>query len=167
MSLPAAQQDILDRMEGALLISEPHLAGMFAVFARLNAGEPVYPEPQARPRPRRRRLRARWLRAGGTSVYAFVLVPVMFAVITIGALLSSRAHPVAACATGYSSSGGSPWTGRPGCQLVLQKTTASGNRLASCVARIPAIRFVNRSYAETAVPPVPTPAAAAAPPARC
>lgn len=171
MSLPAAQQDILDRMEGTLLVSEPHLAGMFAVFARLNAGEPVHPEPLARPRPRRRRLRGRrlrtrWLRAGGTSVLAFVLVPVMFAMITIGALLSSRTHPVAACETGYSSSGGSPWAGRPWCQLTLQKTTASGNRLASCVARIPAIRFVSRSNAETAVPPAPV-VAAAAPPAAC
>ena len=155
MSLPAAQQHILDRMDDTLQCSEPHLAGMFTIFARLNAGEPVYPEPMARPRPRRPR--ARWLRAG-TTVYAFVLVPVMFAMITIGALLSSRSHAVAACETGYSSSGGTPWTSRPLCQLTIQKTTASGNRLASCVARIPAIRFVARGNAE---PPVPAAAAAA------
>jgi hypothetical protein len=48
----------------------------------------------------------------------------------------------------------------------MQKTTASGNRLASCVARIPAIRFVARTSTEAAVPPVPA-AAAAAPPATC
>ena len=166
MSLPAAQQNILDRMEGTLQISEPHLAGMFAVFGRLNADEPVRPEPLARPRPRRRRVRARWLRAGGTSVLAFVLVPVMFAMITIGALLSSRTHPVAACEAGYSSSGGSPWAGRPWCQLTMQKTTASGNRLASCVARIPAMRFVARTSSEPTVAPVPA-TAAAAPPATC
>jgi hypothetical protein len=152
-------------MEGTLQVSEPHLAGMFAIFARLNAGEPLYPEPLARPRIRRRRVRARWLRAG-TSVYAFVLVPVMFAMITIGALLSSRSHSVAACETGYSSSGGTPWTSRPWCQPTIQKTTASGNRLASCVARMPAIRFVTRNNGEAAVPPVPV-TAAAAPPATC
>src|SRR6266571_5110339 len=38
MSLPACQQRALDRMEGALRASEPHLTSMYAVFARLNAG---------------------------------------------------------------------------------------------------------------------------------
>jgi hypothetical protein len=157
VSLPAAQQHILDRIEGTLQVSEPHLAGMFTIFARLNAADPVRSEPLARPRPRRRR--ARWLRAG-TTVYAFVLVPVMFAMITIGALLSSRTHAVAACEAGYSSSNGSPWTSRPWCQPAIQKTTASGNRLASCVARIPAIRFVTRTAGEASVPPGPAVAAA-------
>ena len=89
-------------------LSDPHLVSMFALFARLNAGEPVGVEPLARPRPRARRVR--WLRAG-TTIYAFVLVPVMFAMITIGALLSSRTHTVAACDAGYSAGGGSPWVG--------------------------------------------------------
>src|ERR1700733_13636147 len=99
-------------MDGTLQASEPHLASMFAIFARLHAGEPVRVEPLARPRPRRR---VRWLRAG-TTIYAFVLVPVMFAMITIGALLSSRTHSVATCDTGYSAGGRSPWAGRPWCQ---------------------------------------------------
>jgi hypothetical protein len=161
VSLPAVQQRALDRMEGALQASEPHLASMFAIFARLSADEPVRPEPLARPRPRR----VHWLRAG-TSIYAFVLVPFMFAMITIGALLSSRAHSMAACETGYSAGGGSPWAGRPWCQLTIQKTTASGARLASCAARIPAIRFVTRTPSEAAAPPARA-AAAAAPPAAC
>jgi Protein of unknown function (DUF3040) len=162
VTLPAAQQRVLDRMEGALQASEPQLASMFTMFSRLNAGEPVGAEPLARPRPRR----LRWLRAG-TTIYAFVLVPVMFAMITIGALLSSRAHSVATCETGYSAGGGSPWVTRPWCQMTIQKTTASGARLASCAARIPAFRFVTRSGAEPAVPPVPAKAAAAGPPAAC
>lgn len=154
MTLPAAQQRVLDHMEGALQASEPELASMFAIFARLNADEPLGAEPMARPRPRR----LRWLRAG-TTIYAFVLVPVMFVMITIGALLSSRAHSVATCVTGYSSAGGgSPWISRPWCQTTIQKTTASGARLASCAARIPAIRFVTRSGGD----PVAPPAAAAA-----
>ena len=162
MTLPVAQQRVLDRMEGALQASEPHLASMFSIFAQLNADEPLGVEPLARPRPRR----FRWLRAG-TTIYAFVLVPVMFAMITIGALLSSRAHSVAACETGYSSGAGSPWVSRPWCQTTIQKKTASGARLASCAARIPAIRFVTRSGGEASTPPAPAQAAAAGPPAVC
>jgi hypothetical protein len=162
VTLPAAQQRVLDHIEGALQASEPQLASMFAIFTRLNADEPVGAEPLARPRPRR----LRWLRAG-TTIYAFVLVPVMFAMITIGALLSSRAHSVATCETGYSAGGSSPWTARPWCQMTIQKTTASGARLASCAARIPAFRFVTRSGGDSAAPPVPATAAAAGPPAVC
>ena len=161
MSLPASQQRVLDRMEGTLLASEPHLVSMFSIFARINSDEPVGAEPLARPRPRR----LRWLRAG-TTIYAFVLVPVMFAMITIGALLSSRAHSVNTCETGYSAGagGGSPWVSRPWCQMTMQKTTASGARLAaSCAARIPAIRFVTRSGSEAVSPPAKAAAATAGP----
>ncbi len=162
MTLPAAQQRDLDRIEGALQASEPQLASMFTIFARLNADEPVSAEPLARPRPQR----LRWMHAG-TTIYAFVLVPVMFAMITIGALLSSRAHSVATCDTGYSAGGGSPWTSRPWCQLTIQKTTASGARLASCAARIPAIRFVTRTGGETSAPPASANVVAAGPPTGC
>ena len=158
MSLPASQQRVLDRMEGTLQASEPQLVSMFAIFTRINADEPVGAEPLARPRPRR----FRWLRAG-TTVYAFVLVPVMFAMITIGALLSSRAHTVATCETGYSAGGASPWSARPWCQMTIQKTTASGARLASCAARIPAIRFVTRTGSEPLGPPAKAEAATAGP----
>ena len=162
MSLPADQQRILDHIDGTLLASEPHLGSMFYIFSRLNANEPVRAEPPFRPRPRR----ARWLRAG-TTVCAFVLVPVMFAMITIGALLSSRTHSVATCETGYSAGGLSPWTSRPWCQLTLQKTTASGARLASCVARIPAIRFVTRAGGEAPAPLAPAATVAAGTPGAC
>jgi hypothetical protein len=158
VTLPAAQQRVLDRMEGALQASDAQLASMFSIFTQLNADEPLSLEPLARPRPRR----FRWLRAG-TTIYAFVLVPVMFAMITIGALLSSRAHSVATCETGYSA-GGSPWVGRPWCQMTMQKPLASGARLVSCAARIPAIRFVTRA-SEAFVPPGRAQVAAAAPPA--
>lgn len=160
MTLPVAEQRVLDGLEGALEASEPHLFSMFSIFTRINADEPVGVEPLARPRPRRRRLR--WLGAG-TTVYAFVLVPVMFAMITIGALLSSRAHSVATCDTGYSAGGGS-WVSRPWCQMTLQKTTAGGARLASCAARIPAIRFVTRGSGDAVTPAEPV---TAGPPAAC
>jgi hypothetical protein len=162
VTLPVAQQRVLDGIEGALKVSEPHLVSMFSIFTQLNADEPLGAEPLARPRPPR----ARWLRAG-TTIYAFVLVPVMFAMITIGALLSSRAHSVATCVTGYSSGAGAPWVSRPWCQTTIHKTTASGARLASCAARIPAIRFVTRGGGEAFTPPAPARAAAAGPPAGC
>jgi hypothetical protein len=138
---------------------------MFSIFTRINADEPVGVEPLARPRPRPRPRRLRWLGAG-TTIYAFVLVPVMFAMITIGALLSSRAHSVATCDTGYSAGGGS-WVSRPWCQMTIQKTTAGGARLASCAARIPAIRFVTKASSETFTPPALAEAATAGPPAGC
>jgi len=161
VTLPVDQQRVLSRMEDALQISEPHLVSMFSIFTQINSDEPVGAEPLARPRPRPRRVR--WLGAG-TTIYAFVLVPVMFAMITIGALLSSRAHSVATCDTGYSVGGGSPWVSRPWCQMTIQKTTASGARLASCAARIPAFRFVTRGAGEAFTPPAkPEPATAGSP----
>ena len=155
MSLPANQQRILDRIEGTLRASEPQLYSMFTMFARLNAAEPVRVEPLAR---RRRSPRLRWLRAG-TTVYAFVLVPVMFAMITIGALLSSRTHAGATCDTGYA--GGGLVSSRQWCHLTIQKTAASGARLAACASRIP-VSFVTRVGAQV-FPPVPALAMAGSP----
>jgi hypothetical protein len=162
VTLPVDQQRVLSRMEDALQTSEPHLVSMFSIFTQINADEPVSDEPLARPRAGARRVR--WLGAG-TTIYAFVLVPVMFAMITIGALLSSRAHSVATCDTGYSVGGGSPWVSRPWCQMTIQKTTASGARLASCAARIPAFRFVTRGAGEAFTPPAKPEPATAGPPA--
>jgi hypothetical protein len=161
VSLPAAQQRVLDHMEGALQASEPHLASMFTMFTRLAADEPVGAEPLFRP-PRRRG----WLQHG-TTLYAFVLVPVMFTMIVIGALLSGRAHSAGACPVGYSAGSGSPWISRPLCQLTGNaKTAASRASLASCAARIPAIRFVTRNRGEQAFAPPAAPAAMG-PPTAC
>ena len=163
MSLPASQQRVLDRMEGALKASEPHLASMFSIFDRLNAGDPVGAEALARPRSRPR---LRWLRTG-TTIYAFVLVPAMFFMITMGALLSSRAHTIVTCETGYSAGSGSPWVSRSWCQPPAQKKAASGARLASCAARIPAVRFVTRAGSAVLSPPALAGVATAGSPAVC
>lgn len=165
MSLPAAQQRVLDRMEGALQASEPHLAAMFAIFTRINLDEPVGTEPLAR-----RRRRTRMLQHG-TALYAFVLVPVMFTMIIIGAMLSGRAHGAGACEVGYSAGSGSPLISRPLCQVTGNaktgaKTGASRASLASCAARIPAIRFVTRNRNVAVTPPAAA-TAAVGPPASC
>jgi len=161
VSLPAAQQRVLDRMEGALQASEPHLASMFTIFARLTADEPVGAEPLAGPRRRHR-----WVQHGST-LYAFVLVPVMFTMIIIGAMLSGRVQSAGACPVGYSAGSGSPWISRPLCHLTgTAKTAASRTSLAACAARIPAIRYVTRNRSEQASAP-PAAAAAMGPPAAC
>jgi hypothetical protein len=107
MGLPAVQQRVLDRMEGALKASEPHLAAMFAIFTRLSAGEPVGRESLAA---RRRRW---WLRPGAT-LSALVLVPVMFALIITGVLLGARTH-AGTCAVGMPAAGTVPRESQSAC----------------------------------------------------
>ena len=100
MGLPAVQQRVLDRMEGALKASEPHLATMFAIFARLSAGEAVVRESLAA---RRRK----WWPRPGAALSALVLVPVMFAVILTGVLLGAPSH-AGTCAVGMPAAGALP-----------------------------------------------------------
>jgi len=151
MSLPACQQRALDHMEGALRASEPDLASMFAIFGRLNAGEPIGRERLARQR-------RRWLHAG-TTMYAIVLVPVMFAAIIVGALLGSGSRSTAACEAGYSVGGVSPLSGRSSCpvsgktvKVAVRKTISATARLACTAGQ--AARFTTLAGNEQAVPPV-------------
>jgi hypothetical protein len=134
MSLPAWQQRALERIESALQASEPHLASMFAIFARLNASEPVGEEPLARPRPRPRPRRRRWSSVG-SAVYAVVLIPVMFTMVVVGAVLGGSAHSATSCNVGYSVAGNSPLIIRPSCQpapKTASAKTVSGTRAGSC-----------------------------------
>jgi hypothetical protein len=165
MSLPACQQRVLDRMEGALRASEPHLTSMYEIFTRLNTGEPVLPEPLTR-----RRLR--WFQPG-TAIYAIVLVPVMFAAIIVGALLGGGTRSAAACEASYSVGGVSPLTTRPACPAkatVAKKAvrkTISAARLA-CGTGGQAVRFTTLAAGGQPVPPaVRTGAAAAGSPGAC
>jgi hypothetical protein len=141
VSLPACQQRVLDRMEGALRASEPQLTSMYAIFARLNAGEPVGAEQLVRKR-------MRWFQPG-TAMYAIVLIPVMFAAIIVGALLGGSARSVTGCEAGYSVGGVSPLAGRPSCatsgqaaaaKTAVRKTISATARLA-CTGAGPAARF--------------------------
>ena len=165
MSLPACQQRALDRMEGALRASEPHLASMYAIFGRLSAGEPIGSE-------RLTRKRQRWLQQG-TAMYAIVLVPVMFAAIIVGALLGSGSRSTAACEAGYSVGGVSPLSSRPSCpvsgktvKVAVRKTISASARLACTAGQ--AARFTTLTRNAPAVPPaVRAHAAAAGPPGSC
>ena len=162
MSLPACQQRALDRMEGALRASEPHLASMYAIFGRLNAGEPIAAE----------RLTRKRLRQASTTMYAIVLIPVMFAAIIIGALLGGS-RTTAACEAGYSVGGVSPVANRPSCpvsgktvKVAVRKTISATARLACTAGQ--AARFTTLTGNEQPVPPAArVPATAAGSPGAC
>src|ERR1700755_766151 len=110
MALPACPQRARDRREGALRASEPQLASMYAIFGRLNAGEPIGMERLAR-----KRLR---LLQHGTAMYSIVLLPVMVAAIIVRAALRWRARSnTAACEASYSVGGVSPLSIRPSCPV--------------------------------------------------
>jgi hypothetical protein len=150
MSLPACQQRALDRMEGALRASEPHLASMYAIFGRLNTGEPIGAEQLTRKR-------RRWLQQG-TAMYAIVLVPVMFAAIIIGALLGGS-RSTAACEAGYSVGGVSPLSSHRSCpvsgqtvKVAVRKTISATARLACTAGQ--AARFTTLTGNEQAAPPL-------------
>jgi len=167
MSLPAAQQRVLARIEGALRASEPELTSMYAMFARLNAGEPVAAERLARKR-------LRWAHQG-TAMYAVVLVPIMFAAVIIGALLGGGARSATACEASYSVGGVSPLAARPSCPALgkaavaknaARKTMAVTARLA-CTAAAPA-RLTSLTARDLLFPPAArVVAAAAGPPGAC
>jgi hypothetical protein len=116
MSLPACQQRVLDHIEKTLQASEPGLAAMYAIFTRLNAGEPVGAESLRRVRVPRR----------GTAVCAAVLVPVMFAMIAIGALLSGSARGATSCGVTHSTMRGSPWVSHGFCPVGQAAGTRNG-----------------------------------------
>lgn len=167
MALPACQQRVLDRMEGALRASEPQLTSMYAIFARLNTGEPIGAE-------RISRQRRRWLRPG-SAMYAVVLVPVMFAAIIVGALLGGGSRSVATCEAGYSVGGVSPLASRPSCppagpaaaaKAAMRKTALVTRR--TCAGAGQAARLVTLTAGDrTFVPAVRALAAAGGPPDIC
>jgi hypothetical protein len=160
MALPACQQRALDRMEGALRASEPQLASMYAIFGRLNAGEPIGMERLARKR--------LGLLQHGTAMYAIVLLPVMFAAIIVGALLGGGARSnTAACEASYSVGGVSPLSSRPSCpvsgktvKVAVRKTISATARLACTAGQ--AARFTSLTGNEQAILPVPRALATAA-----
>ncbi len=168
MSLPACQRRALNRMEGALRASEPHLTSMYAIFARLNASEPIGAERLARKR--------LWWLQPGTAMYAIVLIPVMFTAIIVGALLGGGARSANACEASYSVGGVSPLTSRPSCAVPAKATVAkkavrkkiSVTARLACAATGQAVRITTLTGNEQALPPAARAyAAAAGPPPMC
>jgi hypothetical protein len=108
MSLPASQQRTLGSIEGRLRAADPHLASMFAIFARLNSDEPVAAESLAS--------RLRWPRPRA-NVFAVVLIPVVFIALVVVGALAGGPRIVRACAAAYPAGTSSPLVDRPVCQL--------------------------------------------------
>ena len=138
---------------------------MYAVFARLNAGEPIGTE-QLAPK------RLRWFQPG-TAMYAIVLIPVMFAAIIIGALLGGSTRSTTACEASYSVGGASPLASRPSCPVSdkpktgVRKTISTTVRLACAAAAAPS-RFVTMTgHDQAAAPTAPAAATAAGPTGMC
>jgi hypothetical protein len=122
MSLPASQRRALGSIEGRLGAADPHLASMFAIFARLSDGEPVPTERLAiRPRPwRRPRLAA----------CAVALIPLMFiAMIAVSALAGISGTP-RACLGDHPAGGVTPLV-RPACQLTADTTAVKAASAAT------------------------------------
>jgi hypothetical protein len=158
MSLPACQQRAIDRMEGVLRASEPRLTSMFAIFARLNDGEPVNAETL---NARRRRLLQ-----PGNGMYAILLIPVMFIAVIVGAVIGGGARGTITCDVGYPVGGGAPALGRAMCPAAGEATagkttiakTSPGHGSVSCEAaspagaagQVPGARFVTRTGGEHA-----------------
>ena len=150
-------------MEGALRASEPRLASMYTIFGRLNASEPIGTE-------RLTRRRLRWLQPG-TTMYAIVLVPVMFAAIIVGALLGGGTRSTAACEASYPVGGVSPLAGRPSCPVSdkpktgVRKTISTTVRLACSAAPS---RFITMTGNDQGFAPAArVKATAAGPPGMC
>jgi hypothetical protein len=116
MSLPAGQERTLHHIEGALQATEPQLASMFAIFTRLNRDEPVGAEPVQRQRPR-------WL-PSKAALSAVVLIPVMFAAVIIGALLSGSARGATSCQVSYPPGGEAALLHRANCPRTQTATPA-------------------------------------------
>src|SRR5271165_3150184 len=136
MSLPARQQRVINQMEGTLGASEPDLAAMFAIFARLNEGQPIGVESLESTRlGRTRRL---WL-APGDAMYAILLVPVMFIAVIVGVVLGG-ARNTGTCEVGYSAGGGAQALSRSTCATTGETTvipTTSRIRSAPCATPPP------------------------------
>jgi hypothetical protein len=125
MSLPARQQRVITEIDSALRASAPHLASMYAMFARLNQQEPVTAEPLAGTRRRRR--------VPGDAMFAVVLLPVMSMMIILGVLVGGG-RSTGSCDVGYS--GGISAASRAACPAVSKPaaSTTSGGTSASCPA---------------------------------
>jgi len=134
MSLPASQRRALGSIEGRLRAADPHLASMYAIFARLNVGEPVAPERLAF------RSGLRWPRPR-VAACAAVLIPVLFiAMIVVSALAGGPRIP-GACYGDHPVGSSSPLV-RPACQLTADTTavkataaaTPDGTENPACIA---------------------------------
>jgi hypothetical protein len=116
MSLPARQQRVINELENAPRASEPRLASMYAIFARLNQNEPVAAEPLTAARRRRR--------VPGDAMFAIVLVPVLFTI--RGATATGQAGSAA------KSAGAARFVTRTASEQALSPPSATSDTSGVC-----------------------------------
>jgi hypothetical protein len=153
MSLPASQRRALGGIEGALRAADPHLASMFAIFARLNADEPVAAERWAH----RRRLRWHRPRAAACAV----LIPVLFLAMIVTSALAGGLRSPSDCVGNHPAGANAPVVHRSQCRLTAYdsaaKTAAVMNAVGTdeqaCVTIALAARPASRAGSEAALSP--------------
>ncbi len=125
MGLPASQRRILERIENALLGSDPRLAALFSIFTRLNRDEEMPRVEQVRARAAMILARvwyriaafARWLGAPRRAkLRAALFFPVALAIVATAVLVG----------------GAFPNTGRCATAMRTQDTTQSSARSRIC-----------------------------------
>ena len=125
MGLPASQRRILERIENALLGSDPRLAALFSIFTRLNRDEEMPRVEQVRARAAMILARvwcriaafARWFGAPRRAkLRAALFFPVALAIVATAVLVG----------------GAFPDTGRCATALRTQDTTQSSARSRIC-----------------------------------
>jgi hypothetical protein len=111
VSLPACQQQVLDRIETDLEGCEPRLRSMFAIFTRLTRDEGA-PRTESLP-PEGRRLRRAWPKMR-LNVRAVIYVPLVLGLVTLFVLLAINSSAA------------------PGCRAAAGPYAAGGVRVVSC-----------------------------------
>jgi hypothetical protein len=121
MSLPASQRRALGIIEGRLRAADPHLASMFAIFARLSSGEPVPVEPLGF-------RRGLWRQRPRLAACALVLIPVMFLALVVACALTGGPSRPRTCEGDYPALGSSPLM-RSACLLTADTNAAQAPTL--------------------------------------
>jgi len=128
MALPASQRRILERIENALLGSDPRLAALFSIFSRLNRDEEMPRVEQIRARAAivlsRLRYRlarfGRWIGAPARArLRAALFFPIALAIVASAVLVGAGFPSSNRCAT-------------PQRTARTTRTTASGSRGRVC-----------------------------------
>jgi hypothetical protein len=94
VSLPAGQQQVLDRIETDLEGCEPRLRSMFAIFARLTRDEGA-PRTESLP-PEGRRLPWAWPKIRLTA-RAVIYIPLVMGLVTLFVLLAINSSVAPGC----------------------------------------------------------------------
>lgn len=133
MGLPARQRRVLGRIEGALRGSDPRLAALYSIFARLTREEEMPRIEELRHRAALRLSRVR-LRLASAAAVAGRFVPRPRAVLLLPLALCLA---IASIVLGIRAAGHGP-----NCTPVMQVSAASTHPAASKLCRLPPLGYL-------------------------